>query len=462
MLEKKVLDTINKYDMFSPGDKVVVGVSGGPDSIALLYILSKLKKELKISLYVAHLNHKIRGKDAERDMKFVEAFAKKLKLPITCRENNVKALAKKEKLSLEDAARRVRYKFYEDVLNEVKASKIALGHTTDDNVETVLMRLVTGTGTRGLLGIPTKRGKIVRPLIDCWRREIESYCKKHKVKPRIDKSNYDAKYLRNKIRHRLLPVLESINPNVKTAINNTIELLSSDYEYLMKMSIKALHGAMIKSTKGSIKLDIDKLLMYPDSIRRYVLRVALEEVKGDLENITFTHIENILSKLPDDKKWELHLPSGIFVFGDGDELEISTSMSEEEGKIHFEYKLEVPGTVNIKEAGLKINAEAVAIPKKLKLKDRNQAIIDLGKTGNTLIVRSRNIGDRFSPFGIRGTKKLKDFLIDEKIPHKERDLIPILESRGKIVWVAGYRIDNAFRVTSKTRKALKLIVEKIQ
>ncbi len=460
MLDKKVLNAIQRYDMFSPGDVVIVGVSDGPDSMALLHILSKLQNKIKISLHVVHLNHKIRGKEARSDMEFVETFSKAHKIPVTCKEIDVKAFAKKEKLSLEDAARRVRYKFYDEVVRKVKASKIALGHTATDNVETVLMRLATGTGTRGLLGIPAKRGKIVRPLIDCGRDEIEEYCKKHKLKPRVDKTNFETKYLRNKIRHKLIPVLESINPNVKNAIKQAIELLHSDYDYLMDMSIKALHGATIKKVSGSIKLDIDKLLMYPDSIRRYVLRAAIEDVKGDLENITFTHIEDILSKLPDDEKWELHLPNGIFIYGDGDVLEVSTSRPEEGKRIHFEYKLKVGDEIVIKEAGSKIKAEAVAIPKKLKIKDKNQALLDLGKTGYGLVVRSRKMGDRFYPFGISGSKKLKDFLIDEKIPAEEKDLVPIVEAKGKIVWIGGHRIDNRFRITKSTKKALKMTFQR--
>jgi len=454
-MERKVLETIKKYEMFSPGDRVIAGVSGGPDSAALLFVLSRLSKELKLSLHVAHLDHMIRGKASKEDMKHVIQMTKKLNVPITCKEFDVKSFAKKEKLSLEDAARRARYSFFEDLLKETSASTIALGHNFDDNVETVLMRLVTGTGTRGLLGIPPKRGRIVRPLIECSRDEIETYCRKHKLKWRVDKSNFDTKFLRNKVRHKLIPVLKTINPNVRTAVGQAIELLHSDYDYLMDISTKALHGATIKKTDGSIKLDIDKLLMYPDSIRRYVLRAAIEDVKGNLENVTFNHINDISVKLPDDESWELHLPNGIFVFGNGDCLAISASRPKEE-YVRFEHELKVPGSVRIKDAQLELKAEVSEVPKKLKINDKNVAYVDLGKTGQNLIVRSRRVGDRFSPFGIPGSKKLSDFLIDEKVSSDKKDKVPIVEAKGNIVWVAGHRADDRFKVTKDTKKILRL------
>jgi tRNA(Ile)-lysidine synthase len=458
MLKKMVLKIILERRLIESGDRVLVGLSGGPDSVSLLHILHGLRDELGISLSAAHLNHMIRGRDASADEAYVKKLCGKFRIPLAIDRFDVPQFAKQEKLSLEDAARRLRYKFFFEAAKKDKATKIALGHTADDNVETVLMRLVMGTGTRGLLGIPAKRGKIVRPLIECARQEIEDYCGKHKLKPRIDKSNFDTKYLRNRIRHDLIPLLEKINPNARSAIGKAIALLGSDYEYLMGISTKALHGATIKSTDKSIKLDIDKLLMYPDSIRRYVLRAAIENVKGDLENITFTHIYDVLSKLPDDEEWELHLPSGLSVLGDGDVLEITSARPVSRKALSFKYELKVPGSLKIAESGLRLSAEIVKIPKKLKLKDRNQAIIDFSKAGDCLVVRSRRAGDKFSPFGIPGTKKLKDFLIDEKIPSGEKDSVPIVESRGRIAWVAGHRIDNRFKITEKTKKALKLTV----
>jgi len=453
--EQKVLDFIKANSLLSGRDRVLVGFSGGPDSLALLHVLNKICKKLNVSLSSAHLNHMIRGNEAAKDEKNASNVCKRLGIPLKIKKINVPLKAKKEKLSLEDAARRARYEFFQEASKEFKANKIALGHNSDDNVETSLMRLITGTGTRGLLGIPVKRGKIVRPLLNCSRHEIESYCKKHKLKPRIDKSNFDTKYLRNKIRHKLVPILESINPKAKTAIANMTKLLGADYGYLMDISIKALHGATIKKSKGMLTLDIDKLLLYPDSIRRYVIRAAIEEIKGSLENISYIHIEDIISKLPDGKRWQLHLPSGIFASGNGDTLEISSFNPLQKEEVSFKYNLKIPGSVNIKETGKKIIAKIIARPIKLKIKDKNIALLDLEKTGKNILIRSRKIGDRFSPFGPGGMKKIKDFLINEKISPDKKGVIPILESRGKIIWVAGMRIDNRFKIANTTKKAVK-------
>lgn len=456
-LRKGVLKTIRDRGLISRNDRVLVAVSGGPDSVALLHLL----KSLGFSLTAAHLNHMIRGSDADADEKYVAGLCGKLNVPLRTASVNVPAVAKELKLSMEDAARRVRYKFLEGAAVHAGAAKIAVGHTADDNVETVLMRLVTGTGARGLLGIPPRRGRIVRPLIDSWRSDVEAYCRKNRLRPRTDKSNSDTKYLRNRIRRKLIPALNSINPNARRSILRTVEMLGADYDYLKTISTKALHGATIRSVEGSIRLDIDKLLMFPDSVRRYVLRSAIESVKGDLENVTFTHVDGMISKLPDDKKWELHLPSGVFASGNGDELEITSSRPIEERARAFTYKLKIPGKVNIKEAGLGIKAEAAAVPKRLKLKRRNVAVLDIAKTGKVLTVRSRRPGDRFSPFGIGGSKKLKDFMTDEKIPSSKKNLVPIVEAKKKIIWVAGHRIDDAFKVTGATRRVLKLTLYQV-
>ena len=439
-------------------DRVLAAISGGPDSIALLHILHSSSKELGITLRAAHLNHMIRGRDALLDQRAVVSFCKKHSIPLSVKSINVPAMARSQKISLEDAGRRARYEFLEETADRVGASKIAFGHTADDNVETVLMRLVTGAGMRGLLGIPARRGRIVRPLIDSWRSEIEEYCRAHNLKPRIDKSNYDAKYLRNRVRHKLIPLLKTFNPNFKGAIKQMSDTMSADYEYLIGISEKALHGATKKTSRGSISLDIDKLLTYPDSIRRLVLRLAIEGVKGDLENLTLSHVEDISKKLLDNKRWELHLPDGVFALGNGDELEIRSNAPKVAHKLNFKYKMPIPGSITIREAGVKIKAELASKMShlKLKLKDKNCALLDVGKIGSEVVVRSRGEGDRFSPFGFSGTKKLKDYLIDEKVPAEKRDLVPIVESGGRIAWVAGMRIDDRFKVTKDTKKVVRL------
>ncbi len=457
-LKDKVLRTLFEHGLVVEKGKVLVGVSGGPDSMALLHILLTSAPGLGIALHVAHLNHMIRGKAGKADEKFVVSFCKKHSIPVTVKTVDVPRLAREMKVSLEDAGRRARYDLFESLSEEIKAERIALGHNADDNVETALMRLISGAGARGLSGIPVRRGKIIRPLLDCSRAEIEAYCREKKLKFRIDLTNLDKKYLRNRIRHELIPYLIKLNPKVREAIRQAIEIVGADFQYLAALSEKALKGALIKNGKGSLTLDIDKLAMYPDSIRRSVLRLAIEDIKGDLENISFDHIKSILSKLPDKKRWELHLPAGVFATGDGDQFEIRDHETALPEGVAFRYELSVPGSVEVKEAGLRISAEIIKNISGLKLKTRDgmTALLDLGKIGGKLLVRSRSQGDWFVPFGISGSKKLKDFFIDEKVPGKKKDIVPIVESRGRIAWVAGMRIDDRFKITASTKKAVRL------
>jgi tRNA(Ile)-lysidine synthase len=459
-LKKKLLASVKERDLIDKGDRVLVGLSGGPDSLALLHLLWDLKGELKISVCAAHLNHMVRGKAACSDEKFVRSFCKRLRVPLEVKKFDVPAFAKRERISIEDAGRRARYTFFEEAAKVFQASKIALGHTSDDNVETILMRLIAGSGLRGLTGIPPKRGKVSRPLIDCLREEVESYCKAKKLHPRIDRSNYDTRYLRNMIRHKVIPILKKINPQVKTAIKQAADLLSDDYVYMISISNKALHAATVSSASNGMSLDIDKLLMYPDPIRRHVLRLAVEGVKGDLENIAYSHILDIMRKLPDEKRWQLSLPSGVFVRASSGRLEISTTALAPPVKASFSRPFSVPGEVVVKEAGIRIKGKLIkdVSGMKLRLTSKNEALVDFGKCGSELIVRSRRDGDRFSPLGLSGTKKLKDFLIDEKVPNEKKDLIPIVSSKGRIVWVGGHRINEAFKITKGTRTVLRLVL----
>jgi len=288
MILDKVKNTIKKYNLVEKKDKIVVGVSGGPDSVALLYLLNGLRKELKISLHIAHLDHMLRM-DSYKDREFVESLANKLGLSITCAKVNVKELAKRG--SQEEIARNARLGFLFKVTKDIKASKIALGHNLDDQAETVLMRILRGTGLYGLGGILPKRNiagyQIIRPLIEVRRTEIQAFLKKKKIKPRIDASNLEDIYFRNKIRNRLLPLLEKeYNPNIKEVLNNMAESAGLDYAYLNQVAKKAMQ-------RLGIKINLDKFLKLHPSIQRLVLRLSIARVKGDTRRITFRHIKEI-------------------------------------------------------------------------------------------------------------------------------------------------------------------------
>jgi tRNA(Ile)-lysidine synthase len=288
MILDKVKNTIRKYSLINKNDKVVIGVSGGPDSIALLYLLNSLKNELKISLHITHLDHMLRD-DSCKDREFVQVLAQRLKIPITTAQINVKELAKRG--SLEEMARNARLGFLFKVAKDIKANKIALGHNLDDQAETVLMRILRGAGLYGLSGILPKREisgfEIIRPLIEVKRKEIEAFLRKKMIQSRIDKSNRQDIYLRNKIRNKLLPLLEkNYNKNIKEILSNTAQSIGDDYDYLNRKTVKAM-------PYSGRKINLNKFLRLHPAIQRMFLRLMITRTKGNTRKITFRHIKEI-------------------------------------------------------------------------------------------------------------------------------------------------------------------------
>jgi len=454
VIKDKFLEAIKEYRMFEPGDLVLVAVSGGADSTALLNLLYAFRDKLGISLHVAHLNHMLRKGDADLDVKYVEGLARKMEIPVNVEAVDVAAFAQQEKMGIEEAARIARYEFFERMAIKIGAKKVAIGHTADDNIETFLMRLLRGAGLRGLCGIPPKRGMIVRPLIKVWRREIEDYVGALKLVPRRDHTNYESKYVRNSVRLKLVPQLKIYNLNIKEIILQTILLLTEDNLYLENEAAEILPAVIVSQTPGEIRFSLDKLRGLETTIQRYILRLAVEKVKGDLAQLSFNHIREILEKLGSTEKWELHLPDGIFVLGERNILIVCREKPKNLETKPFRYVLPIPGEVRVEEAGKTLRGSFVESADKRE--DPAVAFVDYGALGKEVVVRNKLPGDRFSPLGLKGTKKLQDFFVDEKVPAEERDRVPIVESVGKVVWVAGRRLDERAKVTEKTKKIVKL------
>lgn len=456
MIKNKALETIREYKMLEPSDSVLIGVSGGADSISLLYVLVALKDEIGLSsICVAHLNHMMRKEEAELDQRYVENIAKNLGLLCLSESVDVEAYAAQNKLSIEDAGRTLRYLFYNESAKKIGANKIALGHNADDMVETFLMRLLRGAGLKGLTGIPPVRNNIIRPLIRIWRREIETYIASLKLVPRIDHTNYESKYLRNRVRLKLIPQLKIYNINIKDILLQTVSLLTEDYLYMEAKTKEALSAVVTKESEDKIELDAKKLRELESRIVGHLIRIAIEKVKGNLSEMSFSHIHNILKNLDSTERWENHLPGHIFITGSKTNLVITKDKPEEFQKTSFHYTLAIPGEIIIKEANVKISVEIVNEVKNIE-ETGNTALLDFDEVGKEIVIRSRKSGDRFFPLGMNCAKKIQDFFVDLKIPIEKRDLIPIIESAERIVWIAGYRIDERVKVTKKTRKAVKL------
>ncbi|MBU0566900.1 tRNA lysidine(34) synthetase TilS, partial [bacterium] len=342
--------------MLSLNDKVVVALSGGPDSVALLHILRSLSNEYNLTLYAAHLNHLLRGREAEEDVSFVRELAKELKVEIRTEEADVKKEAKEKGLSLQVAARRVRYDFLKRIAGEVGASKVALGHQLDDQAETILMRLIRGTGAEGFSGIPPLRKlddkiTIIRPLIDISSQQIREYLKEGMIGFRTDSSNLCEDYLRNKVRLRLLPLVYQLNPGFRERLLRTAKLWQADDEYLLGVAEEKLSKAILKDEE-EIVLDLKGLKGLRDPILSRILRMA---AKQDLDKLTSSHIQAILKLIREGpSQGKVDLPCGLVVEREYERLRIVTS--HQSPVTSFKYKIEIPGVTEVREAQVKIQA----------------------------------------------------------------------------------------------------------
>lgn len=460
MFVGKVKKTIKKYRMLEAGDKVVVGVSGGPDSMALLYVLNHIKKDYNLTLKVAHLNHSFRGKEAQREAQFVEKMSQKLELPFEVKTLDVPAYKKEHSLSSQEAARVIRYRFLEDVKKRFCASKIALGHNADDQAETMVMWLLRGTGLKGLGGMPPVReGGIIRPLVETTRKEIEVFLRRKEIPFVMDSSNQNLQYLRNRLRHELFPLLrERYNPQLVKNLVQTASVLRMEDEYLESIAKNALKKILVSKDGDSVVIENKSLLTLPLAIQLRCLRGVVEQVKGDLKRITSTHLYDIIKVVSNDMPNKLlTLPQGITVEKSYKHLIIKPYQTSP-SPFCYQFK-SIPDRVLIEEIGKEMNFEIIKGDDRFVSKRNNRiACFDAAKVLLPITIRNPKPGDRFQPLGMKGEKKIKDFFIDEKIPLKERKRVPLVFFGDFLGWVGGMRINDRFRATKDTREILKIEV----
>ncbi len=437
--------------MFAPGDRVLVAVSGGADSVAMLHALHTRSTELGISLHVAHLNHGIRGTDSDADEQFVRELAAGFALPLTVERVSVPDLRAQTGTGEEETARMARYDFLQRTAAQVGADKIAVGHTADDRVETVLLNLVRGTGINGLASIRPVNGNIVRPLIDTWRSEIEAFLEHHGLKYRLDQSNLDTDYTRNRVRHQLIPTLErDYNPQLKGALLRLARVAESQSDLIAR---SADQTATATRYKGN--LDAGLLSELPDALLHQVLRSQIERAKGDLTDVSLEQIVRVADAIRSDDDFTITLPTGeIYAQRTGTSFSIWRKPKREHIK-PFDYVLVVPGLTPIPELGISVQAEFLSHGSATSL-PREVAMLDAEAVNGLLRVRSIAPGDRITPLGMRGTKKLQDVFVDRKIPAHERGRIPVVVDQEKIVWVAGVVSSEATKVTEATKRIIRL------
>jgi tRNA(Ile)-lysidine synthase len=459
MIISKVIDTVEKYRMLQEGDRIVVAVSGGPDSVFLLYTLNELKDDMNLTLIVAHVDHCIRGEESKDECRFVKNLADRFDLPFESQSFNVPLIKKAMRVSTQEAARNVRYEFFMNTLRKYNAKKVALGHNADDQAETVLMRLLRGTGSKGLCGIhPFRDGIFIRPLIEIQRSEIRRFLEDSGVEFVIDSSNKEDIYLRNKIRNRLMPVLiNEYNPNIIQSLVNTSEILRKEDEFLDMLADEHLSDIRIYRDKKSIALDILRLKDLDESMQIRVLKRTIELFSKDLRYIGFKHLESIVRMLfRTGSNKSLNLPRGICVEKRYNELVIR---EETRGKDFFYSFNQIPDHIRLKEPGKDIEFSVIKPTECLDIGlDPDVAFFDLKLVRLPIIVRNVKEGDRFQPMGLNGTKKIKDFFIDCKIPRSIRRQIPLLIFDDLIAWVMGLRIDHRVILSESTKEILKVRV----
>lgn len=295
-MEEKILEIIKRYNLIENGDKIVVGVSGGPDSITLLNVLKNIKEKeiIKFNLVVCHINHMIR-EEAISDEKYVEEYCKKNNIEFFAKRIKVEEMAEKEKIGTEEAGRKARYEFFNEILNKTNANKIATAHTANDNAETVLMNIIRGSGTLGLKGIEAKNEKLIRPLIECKRSEIEKYCKDENLNPRIDKTNFENIYTRNKVRNMLIPYIENnFNPNIIEAINRLSDLSKQENDFLEKLTKEAYKKILVEQKKNEIILDLNSFNSQEIVIKNRLVLYTINILFGTRSGIEKKHIEDII------------------------------------------------------------------------------------------------------------------------------------------------------------------------
>jgi len=436
------------------GDAVIVAVSGGVDSVVLLDLFSRLKQKYNLRLRVAHFNHQLRGKESEADEIFVRRLAKRHGYQFIVDRAETATHSWHRKISIQEAARELRYSFLARLLKEDSAQKIATAHNANDNAETLLLNLCRGTGISGLTGIPAYRPDLhlIRPLLFATRSEIEAYAKLNRLKYRTDSSNKKLHYKRNFIRKKILPLLqESLNTDIIETLNRTSDIFSRVEDFVLQEAKMRLQHVTLKKTNDLHSLDITKL----KGIHRYMQESLIGLVARSYSEVALEskEISRILGLLSSDTGKRIEFSKGFKVYRDRRQLIFLRKRKK------HEIKEEVRPGKSYEIGPFRFSSQTIPREKVHWTYNRHIEYVNADMLNNRLLLRTWKKGDWFIPFGMEKPKKLSDFFIDAKIPRYKKEEIPVLESHGNIVWVCGVRLDNRYRITPATRTVLKLEFE---
>lgn len=452
-LSNHVGHTLRAHRLICHGDTVIVALSGGADSCALLDILVDLR-DLALHLVVAHLNHCLRGSESDADEEFCHFRAQGYGLPFVSQRIDVAEIARTEGINLEDAGRRARHRFLEEVRSSHEGVAIALAHHADDQAETVLMRLLRGSGTTGLSGMSWSNGPRIRPLLDISRSEIEAYLTGRGLSHREDLSNRDTRFLRNRIRHELLPLLETYNPAIRTALTTTASVLA-DEDHVLEQMTAGLVSKACRFTPESATIDLEILSQQPCALRRRIFRQTLEHILGTLKHFGFRHFQALehLAVSPRPNAY-LDLPSAIRARRSYNLLHLEHLTLQKEGLTHDEVvTITGPGVYHLPWGGSLTLSTPNAHPDNTDT--GNTAYFDSEKTPFPWQVRTFRNGDRITPLGMTGSKKVKDIFIDAKVPLVHRSRIPLVFCSTTLIWVCGLRASQHSRTNRLSSGIIK-------
>ncbi len=458
-LERRVREYVGKRRIFTPGEHVLVGVSGGPDSTALLVILSRLRPKLQIDLTVAHFDHMLRTRrEAEDDARFVKEVARVLGVPLVTGAADVRASARRNHHSLEDTARRLRYAFLGEQALSSGATCVSVGHTMDDQAETVLFHLIRGTGLDGLAGMRARASwpfgagpDLARPFLGLRRRDTERYCRELGIEPRADPTNVLPINTRSRLRHELIPLLRRFNPRIEEALARLAAAAAGESAYLDELA-RSYFPDITSITSNAVSIRRRDLLAAHPAMARRLIRLALEQAHGAARDVEALHVEALLDALRQ-PPGSYSLPAGLTATTNHRSLIIHAGPPPTTREI-AETQLSLPGQTGA--GGWTISAEIIAIPRSFREVSPEEAYLDVDKTGPELTVRSRRPGDRLRPLGLGGEKKLQNILVDAKVPAGERGGVPLLCAGDQIAWVIGHCMDERFALTAESQRALHL------
>lgn len=454
LVKKNILDK----NLISPGDNILIGLSGGPDSVFLFHNLRKLKDVLSFNLYASHINHMYRGKDAQHDEDFVRSLCLQYDIRLFVKRKNATEYAHELKVTEEEAGRILRYNFFRENLKEVGGGKIAIAHNLNDQAETVLQRIIRGSGIDGLSAMSFAKEDLIRPMLNVTRKEIEKYLKDNNFESCIDITNTQAIYGRNKIRLNLIPYLEkNFNPNIQNSLYRMSETMERDKKIIEKYIELKFNEVLLEANENKVVLNLNKLKQMEEGENGRIIRRSIEQLKGNTVNIEMKHIDYSIDFIKNGKTGKkINLSEGFTIEISYDNFIINKIV---ENIPSFKYNIVLEAPVNISEAG-KILFCKVMNASEVDITDKNSINLDYDLIKGNLIVRNRLAGDAMIPCGTTWNKKIKDIFMDMKIPAEERDRKLIIADDDNILWLEGFRIHNSFKVSSSTKKILNITIRR--